>query len=55
MSDLLPDWIVNKLAQSPGFDGRPDRAQVDAALDRIAKRVVTQRDWREERPRSIAS
>jgi EmrB/QacA subfamily drug resistance transporter len=51
VSDLLRDWIVNKLARSPGFDGRPDRAQVDAALDRITKRVVAQRDWHEERPR----
>ena len=57
VSDLLRDWIVNKLARSAGFDGRPDRAQVDAALDRITKRVVAQRDWHEQRPRvdAIAS
>jgi EmrB/QacA subfamily drug resistance transporter len=48
VSDLLRDWIVNKLAQSPGFEGRPERAQVDAALDRIARRVVAQRDWHED-------
>jgi hypothetical protein len=46
---------VNWLGQSRGFDGRPDRAQVDAALDRIAKRVVAQRDWHEERPRMNAT
>ncbi len=55
VSDLLRDWIVNKLARSPGFDGRPDRAQVDAALDRITERVVAQRDWHEERPRVNAA
>jgi hypothetical protein len=54
VSDLLRDWLVDKLAQSPGFDGRPDRAQVDAALDRIAQHVVAQRDWNEERPRTDA-
>lgn len=55
VSDLLRDWIVNKLAQSPGFDGRPDRAQVDAALDRIAQRVVAQRDWNEDRRQLVAA
>jgi EmrB/QacA subfamily drug resistance transporter len=49
VTNLMRDWIVNKLARSPGFDGRPDRAVVDAALDRIARRVVAQRDWHEDR------
>ena len=33
----------------PTFEGRPDRAQVQAALDRVADRIVAQRDWREDR------
>ena len=49
VTNLMHDWIAGKLAQAPGFDGRPDRAQVDAALDRIAHRVVAQRDWHEAR------
>jgi MFS family permease len=53
VSTLLQEWIVDKLTRSPNFQGRPDRAQVDAALNRIAQRVVAQRDWHEERPRSI--
>ena len=31
--------------QSPTFEGRPDREQVEAALERIAHRVLVQRDW----------
>lgn len=49
MTTLIREWIVDKLTRSPSFEGRPDRAQVQAALDRIAHRIVAQRDWREER------
>ena len=50
--------IVADLAgagHQPNFEGRPDRAQVEAALNRIAHRIVAQRDWHEERPRSITA
>ncbi|GBE67139.1 MFS transporter [Mycobacterium sp. MFM001] len=47
VSRLIRDWVIDKLARVPGFEGRPDRAQVEAALDRIAHRVVAQRDWHE--------
>lgn len=40
--------MVDKLAQSPTFEGRPDRDEVEAALDRIAVRMVVQRDWSDE-------
>jgi hypothetical protein len=49
MTTLIREWIVDKLTRSPSFEGRPDRAQVQAALDRIAHRIVAQRDWREDR------
>jgi hypothetical protein len=52
VSTLLQEWIVDKLTRSPDFQGRPDRAQVEAALNRIAHRIVAQPDWDEERPRS---
>jgi hypothetical protein len=55
VSTLLQEWIIDKLTRSPSFQGRPDRAQVEAALNRIAHRIVAQRDWHEERPRSITS
>ncbi len=47
---LLLAWISDKLARSPSFEGRPDRRDVEAALERIAHRVLAQRDWHEEPP-----
>jgi EmrB/QacA subfamily drug resistance transporter len=44
-STALVNRIVDKLATSPTFEGRPDREQVEAALERIAHRVLVQRDW----------
>jgi hypothetical protein len=49
ITTLIREWIVDKLTRSPTFEGRPDRAQVQAALDRVAHRIVAQRDWREDR------
>jgi EmrB/QacA subfamily drug resistance transporter len=51
VSTLLQEWIVDKLARSPNFQGRPDRAQVEAALNRIARQIVAQPDWGEDRRR----
>jgi EmrB/QacA subfamily drug resistance transporter len=45
---LLLAWIADKLARSPSFEGRPDRRDVEAALERIAHRVLAQRDWHDE-------
>jgi EmrB/QacA subfamily drug resistance transporter len=47
---LLLAWLVDKLGRSPGFEGRPDRRQVQAALQRVAHRVLAQRDWDDEHP-----
>ncbi|MGZ4562365.1 MAG: MFS transporter, partial [Mycobacterium sp.] len=47
---LLVTWLVDKLARSPGFEGRPDGRAVEAALGRVAGRVVAQRDWHDEHP-----
>ncbi|OBH13906.1 MDR family MFS transporter [Mycobacterium sp. E1747] len=47
---LLVGWLVDKLARSTGFDGRPDRRVVEAALNRVAGRVLAQRDWSDDRP-----
>ncbi|OBI40848.1 MDR family MFS transporter [Mycobacterium sp. E796] len=47
---LLVAWLVDKLERSPGFEGRPDRRQVQAALERVAHRVLAQRDWHDEHP-----
>jgi EmrB/QacA subfamily drug resistance transporter len=47
---LLLGWIADKLARSPGFAGRPDRRVVEAALERVAYRVLVQRDWGDDAP-----
>jgi EmrB/QacA subfamily drug resistance transporter len=48
ITTLIREWIVDKLTRSPSFQGRPDRAGVDAALDRITRRIVAQPDWSED-------
>jgi hypothetical protein len=52
---LLLGWIIDKLARSPGFAGRPDRHEVEAALGRVAYRVLAQRDWGEDAPTAAIS
>ncbi|OBG18781.1 MDR family MFS transporter [Mycobacterium sp. 852002-51057_SCH5723018] len=47
---LLLAWLVDKLSRSPSFEGRPDHRQVEAALERVAHRVLAQRDWHDEPP-----
>lgn len=37
--------IVHRLAKSTSFEGRPDRVEVEAALERIAQRILVQREW----------
>jgi EmrB/QacA subfamily drug resistance transporter len=55
VSQALVSRIVDKLASSPSFEGRPDRVQVEAALERIAHRVLVQRDWDDERAEVTAA
>ncbi|MCW2685841.1 MAG: arabinose efflux permease family protein, partial [Mycobacterium sp.] len=49
ISNVIVQRITARLAQSPSFEGRPDRDQVEAALERIAHRVLLQRDWEDDR------
>ena len=51
VSTLIRDWVVDKLTRSPNFEGQADRASVQAALDRIARQIVAQPDWDEDRPK----
>ena len=55
LSSQIVGWLVDRLEQSQAFDGRPDREQVEAALERVAHRVLVQRDWEEERPQLVAA
>jgi hypothetical protein len=49
ISNELAGWVADQLAKSPTFEGRPDRFEVKDALERIAHRVLVQRDWDESR------
>lgn len=41
--DVIASWITDMLAQSPEFEGRPDRLQVQGVLDRLARSVLLER------------
>jgi len=45
VSTVIVGGIVHKLGTSPGFAGRPDGVAVEAALERIAHRMLVQREW----------
>jgi EmrB/QacA subfamily drug resistance transporter len=47
---LLLAWIVDRLGRSPSYQGRPDRQAVEDALQHVAHRVLTQRDWHDDAP-----
>jgi EmrB/QacA subfamily drug resistance transporter len=54
VSSLILGWVTDKLARSTSFQGRPDRDEVEAALQRIAYHALAQRDWNEDQPRFAA-
>ena len=41
---MISRWITDTLAQSSEFQGRPERMQVQGALDRVARGVLLERD-----------
>ena len=45
VSAAIVGRIQTKLQTSAGFQGRPDRLQVEAALEQIAHRLLVQREW----------
>ena len=55
ISAAIVGRIVDKLATSSSFAGRPDRLQVEAALERIAHRILVQRDWTDGPPELVAA
>jgi EmrB/QacA subfamily drug resistance transporter len=48
LSSAMVEYWVDKLDRSQAFEGRPDRVEVQAALERIAHRVLVQRDWTDD-------
>ncbi len=55
ISGLIVGRIVDKLATSSSFEGRPDRLQVEAALERIVHRMLLQQSWTEDRGDLVAA
>lgn len=55
ISTAIVGRIVEKLAATPSFEGRPDRLQVEAALERIAHRMLVQRDWTDDRGQLVSA
>ncbi|MBX7453204.1 MFS transporter [Mycolicibacterium sp. 3033] len=51
--DVIASWITDMLASSPEFDGRPDRLQVQGALDRLARSVLLERQSPRAEPRPV--
>jgi EmrB/QacA subfamily drug resistance transporter len=48
LSNEIAGLIADKLAQSSTYESRPDRLELQAALERIAHRVLVQRDWNDD-------
>jgi EmrB/QacA subfamily drug resistance transporter len=55
ISGAIVGRIVDKLTTSTSFEGRPDRVQVEAALERVAHRILVQRDWTDGRADLVAA
>jgi hypothetical protein len=53
LSSAIVEYWADKLEQSATFDGRPDRDEIQAALERIAHHVLVQRDWADDRLAAI--
>lgn len=51
----LVSRIVEKLEKSPTFEGRPDWDEVEKALERIAQRLLVQREWEDDRTELAAA
>ncbi|MGH3581156.1 MAG: MDR family MFS transporter [Mycobacterium sp.] len=52
--DLISGWITETLSQSTEFQGkRPDRMQVQGALDRVARGVLLERDAASDETRPL--
>ena len=51
--DVIASWITETLAKSPEFEGRPERMQVQGALERVARGVLLDRDGSENATRPM--
>ncbi|MDV3123539.1 MFS transporter [Mycobacterium sp. 21AC1] len=44
----MTEWLTHQLEQSSGLQTRPERHEVQDALERIAQNVLVQRDWTDD-------
>jgi hypothetical protein len=51
----MVDWLTRRLVESPAVPGRPDRGEVEDALERIAQNVLVQRDWTDDATQPMKS
>jgi hypothetical protein len=51
--DVIASWITETLAKSTEFEGRPERMQVQGALERVARGVLLDRDGSENATRPM--
>lgn len=51
--NMLATWITDTLTRSPAFDGRPDRMQVQGAIERIARSVLAENDVADQATRPL--
>jgi MFS family permease len=54
VTSLVVARIMQQLARSTEIESRVDRAEVEAALDRIAQRMLVQRSWDDDPDRTVA-
>ncbi|WP_052620188.1 MFS transporter [Mycobacteroides abscessus] len=47
ISEAINQYLIERLSRTPDFEDRADREQIQAALERISRRIVTDTDWRE--------
>jgi EmrB/QacA subfamily drug resistance transporter len=51
--DIISNWITDTLADSPEFESRPDRMQVQGALERVARSVLLERNVNDDGARPL--
>jgi EmrB/QacA subfamily drug resistance transporter len=54
VTSLVVARIMQQLARSTEFESRLDRVEVEAALDRVAQRMLVQRSWDDDPDRAVA-
>ena len=54
VSSLVVARIMQQLSRSSEFEHGPDRLDVENALERVAQRMLVQRNWDDDVDRTVA-